>query len=82
MLVYAFATWRSAPVLASRTAAETAELPIETVPFDPESILSAEDRHGLKLMKNALKLCRPVAQRRCLALRTLRSCCSAHTVWP
>jgi anthranilate synthase len=32
------------------------ELPIEAVQFHPESILTAEDGHGLKLMENAIKL--------------------------
>ena len=32
------------------------ELPIEAVQFHPESILTAEDGHGLKLMENAVKL--------------------------
>ena len=32
------------------------ELPIEAVQFHPESILSAEGRHGLKLMENAVRL--------------------------
>jgi anthranilate synthase len=32
------------------------ELPIEAVQFHPESILSAEGDHGLKLMENAVKL--------------------------
>ncbi len=32
------------------------ELPIEAVQFHPESILTAEDDHGLKLMENAVKL--------------------------
>ncbi len=31
------------------------ELPIEAVQFHPESILTAEDDHGLKLMENALR---------------------------
>jgi anthranilate synthase len=31
------------------------ELPIEAVQFHPESILSAKDDIGLKLMRNALK---------------------------
>ena len=32
------------------------ELPIEAVQFHPESILTAEGDHGLKLMENALRL--------------------------
>jgi anthranilate synthase len=32
------------------------ELPIEAVQFHPESILTAEGNHGLKLMENAVKL--------------------------
>ncbi len=32
------------------------ELPIEAVQFHPESILSAEGRHGLRLMENAVRL--------------------------
>jgi len=32
------------------------ELPIEAVQFHPESILTAEDGHGLRLMENAVKL--------------------------
>jgi anthranilate synthase len=32
------------------------ELPIEAVQFHPESILTAESGHGLKLMENAVKL--------------------------
>jgi anthranilate synthase len=35
------------------------ELPIEAVQFHPESILTAEDDHGLKLMENAVKLGKP-----------------------
>jgi anthranilate synthase len=31
------------------------ELPIEAVQFHPESILSASDNHGLKLMRNAMR---------------------------
>jgi anthranilate synthase len=34
------------------------ELPIEAVQFHPESILTARDETGLKLMRNALKLAR------------------------
>jgi len=34
------------------------ELPIEAVQFHPESILTAEGGHGLKLMENAVKLAR------------------------
>jgi anthranilate synthase len=34
-------------------------LPIEAVQFHPESILTAEDDHGLKLMENAVKLGKP-----------------------
>jgi anthranilate synthase len=32
------------------------ELPIEAVQFHPESILSAQDGMGLRLMRNALRL--------------------------
>jgi anthranilate/para-aminobenzoate synthase component II len=32
------------------------ELPIEAVQFHPESILTAESGHGLKLMENAVML--------------------------
>jgi anthranilate synthase len=32
------------------------QLPIEAVQFHPESILTAEDGHGLKLMENAMRL--------------------------
>jgi anthranilate synthase len=32
------------------------ELPIEAVQFHPESILTAEGNHGLKLMENAVRL--------------------------
>ncbi len=32
------------------------ELPIEAVQFHPESILTAAGDHGLKLMRNALRL--------------------------
>jgi anthranilate synthase len=32
------------------------ELPIEAVQFHPESILTAEDGHGLKLMENAVRI--------------------------
>src|SRR5271157_4101666 len=35
------------------------ELPIEAVQFHPESILTAEGDHGLKLMENAVKLGKP-----------------------
>jgi anthranilate synthase len=35
------------------------ELPLEAVQFHPESILSARDELGLKLMRNAMKLARP-----------------------
>jgi len=34
------------------------ELPMEAVQFHPESILSARDELGLRLMRNALKLAR------------------------
>jgi anthranilate synthase len=34
------------------------ELPIEAVQFHPESILTAREHTGLKLMRNALKLAR------------------------
>jgi anthranilate synthase len=38
------------------------QLPIEAVQFHPESILSAESEHGLKLMRNALRAAnRPVS---------------------
>ena len=36
------------------------EAPIEAVQFHPESILSAEDGHGLKLIKNAVRIGRTV----------------------
>jgi len=36
------------------------ELPIEAVQFHPESILSATDGHGLKLMENAVRIGRTV----------------------
>ena len=39
------------------------ELPIEAVQFHPESILSAEDGHGLRLMGNVLKLCQAAPHR-------------------
>ena len=45
-------------------AARHRELPVEAVQFHPESILSAEDGHGLKLMENVVKLCHAVAERR------------------
>ena len=32
------------------------EIPIEAVQFHPESILTAGDDHGLKLMENAVRL--------------------------
>jgi anthranilate synthase len=32
------------------------ELPIEAVQFHPESLLTAEGGHGLKLMENAIRL--------------------------
>jgi anthranilate synthase len=32
------------------------ELPVEAVQFHPESILTAEGDHGLKLMQNAMRL--------------------------
>ena len=32
------------------------ELPIEAVQFHPESILTAEGDHGLRLMENAVRL--------------------------
>jgi anthranilate synthase len=35
------------------------ELPIEAVQFHPESILTAEDAHGLKLMENVARASRP-----------------------
>jgi anthranilate synthase len=35
------------------------DLPIEAVQFHPESILTAEGDHGLKLMENAVKLGKP-----------------------
>ena len=40
------------------------ELPIEAVQFHPESILTAEGDHGLKLMENAVKLGKGVASGR------------------
>ena len=33
-------------------------LPVEAVQFHPESILTAEDDHGLRLMENAMRLAR------------------------
>ena len=38
------------------------ELPIEAVQFHPESILTAEGDHGLKLMENAMRLAKAVAR--------------------
>jgi len=38
------------------------ELPIEAVQFHPESILTAESDHGLKLMENAMRLAKPGAR--------------------
>ena len=32
------------------------ELPMEAVQFHPESILTAQDDNGLKLMRNAMRL--------------------------
>jgi anthranilate synthase len=40
------------------------ELPVEAVQFHPESLLSAEGDHGLKIRLNVLKLCQPVTERR------------------
>jgi anthranilate synthase len=37
------------------------ELPIEAVQFHPESILTAEGGHGLKLMENAMRLAKAVS---------------------
>jgi anthranilate synthase len=37
------------------------ELPIEAVQFHPESILTAEGDHGLKLMENAMRLAKAAA---------------------
>jgi anthranilate synthase len=37
------------------------ELPVEAVQFHPESILTAEGDHGLKLMANAMRLARAAA---------------------
>jgi anthranilate synthase len=37
------------------------ELPIEAVQFHPESILTCEGDHGLKLMENAMRLAKIVA---------------------
>jgi anthranilate synthase len=34
------------------------QLPVEAVQFHPESILTAEDDHGLRLMENAMRLAR------------------------
>ena len=36
------------------------ELPVEAVQFHPESILTAEGDCGLRLMKNVVRLYRPV----------------------
>ena len=38
------------------------ELPIEAVQFHPESILTAEGDHGLKLMQNAVRVGRAIRQ--------------------
>jgi len=38
------------------------ELPIEAVQFHPESILTAEGGHGLKLMENAMRLAKAGAR--------------------
>src|SRR6185436_9078757 len=38
------------------------ELPIEAVQFHPESLLTAEGDHGLKLMENAMRLAKAVAR--------------------
>ena len=35
------------------------QLPIEAVQFHPESILTAGDNHGLRLMENAVRLGKP-----------------------
>jgi anthranilate synthase len=39
------------------------ELPIEAVQFHPESLLTAEGDHGLKLMENAMRLAKAAATR-------------------
>ena len=39
------------------------ELPIEAVQFHPESLLTAEGDHGLKLMENAMRLAKAAAAR-------------------
>ncbi|HXS98419.1 MAG TPA: anthranilate synthase component I [Candidatus Limnocylindrales bacterium] len=39
------------------------DLPVEAVQFHPESLLTAEGDHGLKLMENAVRLGRSVATR-------------------
>jgi anthranilate synthase len=41
------------------------ELPIEAVQFHPESILTAEGDHGLKLMENAMRLARMASLAKC-----------------
>ncbi len=38
------------------------ELPIEAVQFHPESILTAQGDHGLKLMENAMRLAKSASQ--------------------
>jgi len=40
------------------------ELPIEAVQFHPESILTAEDGHGLRLMENAMRLAKAAVRAR------------------
>jgi anthranilate/para-aminobenzoate synthase component II len=39
------------------------DLPIEAVQFHPESLLTAQNETGLKLMRNALRLASPAGAR-------------------
>ena len=63
------------------------ELPIEAVQFHPESILTADDDHGLKLMENAVRLGKTGADRgivyntrreACHTLRRCGACCNSR----